>query len=111
MIICDIAEPGGEEVYTELGEEDLVGTGTRTVIYLGIDPVAEYDNIVRGDIDGDGYVDIADVAMLYRHIKNKAQITGDDYLKAAEIDGDEGYNIGDVSKLYRYIKGKVSTLY
>ena len=106
-----ISEPGGEEIYTELGEDDLVGTGTRTVIYMGIDPVASFDNIVRGDIDGDGSIDIADVAKLFRHIKNKAQITGDNYLKAAEIDGDEGYDIGDVSKLYRYIKGKVSTLY
>ena len=87
---------------TEVSDDDIVKTGL--IIKLEINGTV-YDEaimIVRGDIDGDGYVDITDKSLLADHILMINEITGNNYF-AADIDGDGYIDITDKSKVADYI--------
>lgn len=57
-----------------------------------------------GDIDGNGKVNIGDVAKLYAHVKGTASLT--DYaLVCADISGNGKINVGDTASLYGKIRG------
>lgn len=60
---------------------------------------------IPGDINGDGMINIADVAKLYAHIKGSITITDRTILKAADLNGDSTINIADVATLYATVKG------
>lgn len=56
-----------------------------------------------GDVNGDGEVNIGDVAQLYTHAKDGTQPEG--YAaQCADLNGDETVNIGDVAKAYAATK-------
>lgn len=63
--------------------------------------------ILKGDVTGDGRINVGDVSKLYAHTK-KTALLPDDRLPAADLTGDGRINLGDVSKLYASIK-KTST--
>ena len=65
---------------------------------------------LRGDITGDGNVNMGDVAKLYAHIKGTSVFTDENALARCDITGDGNVNMGDVAKLYAYVKG-TSKLY
>ena len=58
----------------------------------------------RGDISGDGVVNITDVSKLAAHVKGAKPLKGD-ALKAADISGDGKVDIMDVSLLAAHVKG------
>ena len=60
---------------------------------------------LTGDVNGDGKVNISDVARLYAHIKNTAPIQDEAMLRSADITGEGTVNIGDVAKLYGHVRG------
>ena len=62
-----------------------------------------------GDIDGNGKVNVGDVAKLNGHIKNIALLTDDYQLLCANVNGGS-LNMGDTASLYSHIKG-TKTLY
>ncbi len=62
-----------------------------------------------GDIDGNGKVNVGDVAKLNGHIKNTAPLTDDYQLLCANVNGGS-LNMGDTASLYSHIKG-TKTLY
>ena len=85
-----------------VSDDDIVKTGL--IIKLEINGTV-YDEaimIVRGDIDGDGYVDITDKSLLADHILMINEITGYNYF-AADIDSDGYIDITDKSKIADYI--------
>lgn len=57
----------------------------------------------KGDIVGDGQINMGSVSTLYAHIKRTHLITGD-RLFVADISGDSRVNMGDVSMLYAHVK-------
>lgn len=57
----------------------------------------------KGDVSGDGGIDISDVAKLYAQVKQDGPVTGED-LFVAEINGDHSIDIGDVSALYAHVR-------
>ena len=57
----------------------------------------------KGDVSGDGGIDISDVAKLYAQVKQDGPVTGED-LFVAEINGDHSIDIGDVSALYSHVR-------
>ena len=63
-----------------------------------------------GDINGDGEINIGDVAKLYAHIKGTSILTDENDIDRCDITGDGNVNMGDVAKLYAHIKG-TSKLY
>ena len=57
-----------------------------------------------GDIDGNGKVNIGDVAKLTAHIKGTALLTDDYILDCANVNGGK-LNMGDTASLYAHIRG------
>jgi hypothetical protein len=66
--------------------------------------VTEVILAVKGDVSGDGRVNVGDVSKLYAHVKQTNMLTGD-ALFVADVSNDGRINIGDVSKLYGHCKG------
>ena len=58
-----------------------------------------------GDVNGDGKVNIMDVAKLYAHIKGTLLIEDETQLRQADLTGDGNVNILDIAKLYTSVKG------
>ena len=58
----------------------------------------------RGDVAGDGKVNIMDVVKLYAHVKG-TPITDAYALACGDVTGDNKANIMDVVKVYAYVKG------
>lgn len=71
--------------------------------YCGNIAWKEETSILKGDVNGDGRINIGDVSKLYGYIKKTTSLS-EEALQAAEFTGDGRINIGDVSKLYAYIK-------
>lgn len=57
-----------------------------------------------GDLDGNGKVNIGDVAKLNGHIKGTATLTDEYILECANVNGGK-LNIGDTASLYGHIRG------
>jgi hypothetical protein len=57
-----------------------------------------------GDIDGNGKVNIGDVAKLAAHIKGSAPLTDEYALECANVNGGK-LNMGDTASLYSHIRG------
>ena len=57
-----------------------------------------------GDIDGNGKINVGDVAKVSGHIKGSSKLTDDYQLQCANINGGS-LNMGDTAALYAHIKG------
>ncbi len=63
----------------------------------------------RGDINGDGAVDIADATMLFRAANGRIVLT-DDQERRAQLTEDDIVDIADAVKLFRYVNGRLANL-
>ena len=63
---------------------------------------------VLGDLNGDGKINVGDVAKLYRGFKNNNLVNYEKY--SGDVTDDGYINVGDVAKLYRYVKGRINNL-
>ena len=98
-------------IRTKLGSDVTIETdksviATGAIIKKGNET---YKVAVKGDITGDGIIEINDVSKLYRYYRNRITMTSE-YVKASEVTGDNIIEINDVSKLYRYYRGRINTL-
>ena len=59
------------------------------------------------DITGDDKITIADVSLLYRHVRKTKVIEDSETLEVSDLTGDGKITIADVAKLYRYVRGKI----
>lgn len=60
---------------------------------------------LKGDLNGDGDVNVIDVARVYSHICGVVSIT-DDYIQScAKVTEGEAIDIADVARLYAHVKG------
>ena len=64
----------------------------------------------KGDITGDDKITIADVSLLYRHVRKTKVIEDNETLEVSDLTGDGKITIADVAKLYRYVRGKITEL-
>ena len=64
----------------------------------------------KGDITGDDKITIADVSLLYRHVRKTKLIEDSETLEVSDLTGDDKITIADVAKLYRYVRGKITEL-
>jgi hypothetical protein len=62
---------------------------------------------LKGDIDGNGKLNVGDTAKVYAHVKNSAPITDAYLLLCADVSGDGKVNVGDTAKIYAHVKGSV----
>ena len=103
----------GYSVVVETKEIDgieMIYTGGKTRIYKGDILFAEYTNIIRGEITGDGIVNYMDYVYVYNHIyktkhpdSNKILLTNE-YMLAADADNDGVIGYLDYVEVYNKIK-------
>jgi hypothetical protein len=93
-----------------LSDDDIVRT--KLVIKLEFNGlVLDYATmVVRGDVDGDGYVNISDYIMVANHALGTEEM--DDYLMitAGDVEEDEILNIADYIKIMDYALGNSDNL-
>ena len=65
---------------------------------------------LKGDINNDDKITIADVSLLYRHVRGTKVIEDNETLEVSDLTGDDKITIADVAKLYRYVRGKITEL-
>ena len=86
----------------EISGESLIGTGDK----IKIDGVEKYTIVKLGDVNGDGEVDIIDMALVKRHISGRAKLT-DVYLTAGILQENVAdIDIIDMALLKRHISQK-----
>ncbi len=70
--------------------------------------VTEVVLVVKGDVSGDGKINVGDTAKTYSHVKATAKLTDPIALFAADVTGDGKLNVGDTSKIYAHVKKTAS---
>jgi len=85
---------------------------TRTyTVTVGSESVIQDAKIhLKGDIDGNGKINVGDTTKVYSHVKKTALITDEYMLLCADIDGNGKINVGDTTKVYAHVK-KTSLLW
>ena len=63
----------------------------------------------KGDVNGDGYINITDISKVAAHVKGKKMLSGD-ALNRADVNGDGNVNVTDISKIAAHVKGKKSLI-
>lgn len=110
--VISLIETNGEMTlsYNEqpVSSSDIVRTGSKVGINTGSTQLV-YTISVLGDIDEDGKITVNDVALIYRHIKEK-EILDEIHIASADIYNKGSVDIGAVSGVYRYVKGRISDL-
>ncbi|MBR4830465.1 MAG: InlB B-repeat-containing protein, partial [Bacilli bacterium] len=86
----------------ELSDDDIVKTGQIIRLEYNGNVYDEAILILRGDIDGDGLIDVTDEALITDHILMATQITGYRFL-AADVVEDGLLDVSDDSKITDYI--------
>lgn len=85
-------------------KEGIVKTGDRLAIYVNDTLVQVNDIIVKGDINGDGSITIADLVRLNRHILGISALS-DVQQTAADVNLNGSVNIQDLVLMNRHILG------
>lgn len=114
-IIKDIKtnEKATIEIYDQKGNKitdlkQIAGTGMKIKITLGNES-KEYEIVVRGDVDGDGYVNLDDMFEINKHRLGKVTLTGAK-LKASDVNGDGKSDLNDMFKINKYRLGKINEI-
>ena len=94
-----------------LNDYDVVRTGMQVVLYNSNNEIIDLLTVVlKGDLDGNGAVNISDYTEIYYHIMGKKQVNAE-YLLSALVTDDQLVNIADYTDLYYHIMGKKSIQY
>ena len=67
--------------------------------------VAAISEFIKGDINGDGKININDLTKIAAHVKGKKLLTEEEQMRA-DVNGDGKLDINDISKIAAHIKGK-----
>lgn len=110
-----------------IGQSDVLEDGTMSVTYL---PREQYDSMtvlaagmtkmtvgtepeepeyVRGDVDQNSKVDIADLRLVLRAVCRKVELT-EEQENAADVEMDGKVDIVDLRKILRFVCGKIEVL-
>lgn len=81
-----------------------VGTGNKVTVYVGGQPVKQYEVVIYGDVNGDGKISNIDVVLMQRHILGITTQSGA-YLQAANTNKDGNVSNIDVVIAQRHILG------
>ncbi|MBR3023682.1 MAG: dockerin type I repeat-containing protein, partial [Oscillospiraceae bacterium] len=75
------------------------------------DPTAKNTSgeIIYGDVNSDGKVDVTDLSLLSLYLLDKTGIKGDG-LKAADVNGDGSVALTDLATLRQFISKKITKL-
>ena len=89
--------------------EGIVPTGSITKIYNGDDEVAQYTNIVPGDVYPDGYIGLKDAVLIIRYKLDMVELS-DIQVLASDFSRDGKVQLNDAKLIERHVVGP-STFY
>ena len=94
----------------ELDDDEDIRTGL--VIKLEYNGIVADEAILvlRGDVDGDGVVNLVDYMAVINHYVESAEITEYPFFLAADVDEDETINMADAMKILNYYTENIDTL-
>lgn len=85
-------------------KEGLVATGMRFTLIFNQKEYT-YTIVIKGDVNGDGYIYATDYVKVRNHIMGKSKLTGP-YLLAADINNDKNIYATDYVQIRNHIMGK-----
>jgi len=85
-------------------KEGVVATGDKMIITIN-NATTEFTLKVKGDVSGDGVVDISDLAMIKAKLLNKRTLEGIKF-SASDINGDNVVDISDLAMVKAHMLGK-----
>lgn len=96
----------------EKGDNDLVVTGDMLTLFVGSEKKSEYKIVIRGDVNGDGRVNLTDLVQLRKHIvgwknpetgivENKTGL----YLYAIDMNNDKIISLIDLVRVRKVLVG------
>jgi hypothetical protein len=102
-------EPLTDGDYTMTLNDIVLGAKGMTNIYAGTDISITYKvGTIKGDVNGDGDVDIADAVCIVNYVVGKPNTT---FIEAAaDANGDGDIDIADAVHIVNYVVGKISAL-
>lgn len=89
----------------ELDDDDIVKTGIKIVLEEG----TSYKIVVKGDVDGDGKVDIEDIFAINKHRLNKLKLENE-FLLAGDVNDDKEADFNDILQINKYRLEKIQIL-
>ena len=84
-----------------------IGTGSKINVMAGSQTLASYTAIVYGDVNGDGSINITDVATLFKYIRSKQTLGAPNQI-AADTDRNTKVNITDVATAFSHVRNKLT---
>ncbi|MBQ3094481.1 MAG: dockerin type I repeat-containing protein, partial [Clostridia bacterium] len=64
----------------------------------------------KGDVNGDGTVNIADATMVFRYVSARVALNEEQLARADVVAPTGNVNIGDALVLFRYANGRLASL-
>lgn len=86
--------------------ENLVGTGTIISIKF-IGKTEEYALIIKGDLDGNGLLDMNDVLTIAKYIYGNNNNLDDIFVEAIDFDNNDIHNLEDIMKAAKTLTGGI----
>lgn len=88
--------------------DGLIATGDKiTITNNGI--TTTFTIVVKGDVNGDGNIDISDLAMVKAKMLGKINLSNE-YSKSSDVNGDGSVDISDLAMIKAHMLGKITIL-
>ncbi len=99
VIMANVKPTGNATLLPKASEADGAGwgTGAKVVVVSGGTPIDNYYVLVYGDVDGDGAINVNDVASLANHVAYFTSIDDTLLRTAADTDGSGAIDVNDVA--------------
>lgn len=91
------------------GNNDIIATGDKLIIYKNNEKYDEYLLSVLGDINGDGQITVTDVSKLFQYYRKKITMN-DIYVVSGNLVCSSEIRLTDVAKLFQYVRGTIDNL-